>query len=321
MHALICDDSIHYLDHLAPFCALNDFPLTVFDPELFELGCQYYPNLSILLSSWDTFQIPPHLLTCDPLFFLRSYFGQLWIEPEKVYWLPHGYSDKGWKSHPFRALSSEIVLAYGPAMETTILESNPSLRILQVGNFRLDYFLQHRPFYERQLPAYPNSYLFYAPTWEDLEEQSSLWSVVESLATHTQHIHPLLIKPHPNTQKRFPAELEILKGRLERTLDSPPFWIDKVPTIYPLLAKAAAYIGDVSSIGYDYLFFNRPMWFTPTAGTPTTLPLYQCGTILPLDPADWPLRDLQTHLTHRRKILYQSVYTQMNSKVGNLTRR
>ncbi|MCE5315950.1 MAG: hypothetical protein LLG04_01125, partial [Parachlamydia sp.] len=31
--------------------------------------------------------------------------------------------------------------------------------------------------------------------------------------------------------------------------------------IYPLLAHADLYLGDTSSVGYDYLPFNRPMFF------------------------------------------------------------
>ena len=58
------------------------------------------------------------------------------------------------------------------------------------------------------------------------------------------------------------------------------------PPVYPLLAQCACYIGDYSSIGYDFLAFDRPLFFLPS-GKPTSAyhsPLYACGkVILPED--------------------------------------
>ncbi len=38
--------------------------------------------------------------------------------------------------------------------------------------------------------------------------------------------------------------------------------IEDFPLVYPLLAATDIYLGDVSSIGYDFLMFNRPMFLS-----------------------------------------------------------
>ena len=59
------------------------------------------------------------------------------------------------------------------------------------------------------------------------------------------------------------------------------------PPIYPLLERSVCYIGDYSSIGYDFLVFDRPLFFIPSSKSPSssyTSPLYRCGlTLLPED--------------------------------------
>src|SRR5438105_1920604 len=47
----------------------------------------------------------------------------------------------------------------------------------------------------------------------------------------------------------------------EKTSKHNLLFITDFPLIYPLLAKTDIYLGDVSSIGYDFLFFQKPMFF------------------------------------------------------------
>lgn len=54
----------------------------------------------------------------------------------------------------------------------------------------------------------------------------------------------------PNLQ--FPEEIARLKSEGIQ-------FIEDFPPIYPLLAQMDLYIGDMSSIGYDFLSFKRPM--------------------------------------------------------------
>ena len=63
----------------------------------------------------------------------------------------------------------------------------------------------------------------------------------------TEHLS-LVIKPHP----QLPAE------KIERPNTLSPH---RFPADYPLLNRLDIYIGDMSSIGYDCLAFDKPMFF------------------------------------------------------------
>ncbi|NGX47844.1 MAG: hypothetical protein K1000chlam3_01229, partial [Chlamydiae bacterium] len=62
----------------------------------------------------------------------------------------------------------------------------------------------------------------------------------------------LFVKLHSNLYQQFPEEIATLKKEGVQL-------IEDFPPIYPLLAKMDLYIGDMSSIGYDFLAFKRPM--------------------------------------------------------------
>jgi len=68
------------------------------------------------------------------------------------------------------------------------------------------------------------------------------------------------------------------------------------PPIYPLLEKSAFYIGDYSSIGYDFLYFNRPLFFVSSTSTFSSYcsPLHRCG--IPLHPEDLSKLKKKIHL-------------------------
>jgi CDP-glycerol glycerophosphotransferase (TagB/SpsB family) len=79
------------------------------------------------------------------------------------------------------------------------------------------------------------------------------------------------VKPHPNTERKYKIELTRTKVRL----------LEHFPPIYPLLDRTDAYIGDMSSIGYDFLAYERPLFFlTKEKADPLSNPsafLMRCG--------------------------------------------
>src|SRR5690606_19404122 len=97
----------------------------------------------------------------------------------------------------------------------------------------------------------------------------------------------LLVKPHPNTLSLDAPRIEMLigkysRGNLQFLLDFPP--------IYPLLARVSALLSDRSSIGYDFLHFNRPMLFLDPNDSPKGRDLLVCGrTVRPEEvfQCDW----------------------------------
>jgi CDP-glycerol glycerophosphotransferase (TagB/SpsB family) len=197
----------------------------------------------------------------------------------KTIWLPHGLSDKGWKSPFFEALQSEdLLLVYGQRMRDVLKEKNISLPQLSIGNFRKEFYLQHRSFYDALLPD--RRAILYAPTWEDGEQNGTFWHAFPKLIEQIPQDKHLFVKVHPNTQRKYAHQLEQFpKGSYT--------WIENFPPIYPLLNKTDIYIGDMSSIGYDFITFHRPLFFlrkekTDPAQDPSAF-LMQSGTQITLD--------------------------------------
>ncbi len=269
---LIFDDSPHYLDHLAPFCSLMKWPLIIAEPSIADLARAYYPNLNIV----ETIStLPSHLVVCDPLPLVQSAIPN-WKNP--TFWLPHGNSDKGWKSPFFEALQSETAaLVYGQKIIDFMKAKNVPIPFHRIGNFRRLYWEQHKQFYQNQLKEKIRTNrktALYAPTWDDSEENGTFWKHFPELAEALPKDHNLIVKLHPNTVKKYEAKLQPIYGKYEQ---ENILFLDEFPPIYPLLSLCDLYIGDMSSIGYDFLFFNRPMVFlNPNQHRD----LHRCGTVI-----------------------------------------
>lgn len=293
---LLFDASTHYIDHLAPFCALLNCPLVVYDPVVEELAARYYPQLQILrapnpvgIGEWLSERFS-RIVSCWPTAILRNALGPFSFKP---LWLPHGNSDKGQILPYFEALQEEsAILVYGQKMADFMRSGNlPSERIAKVGAFRKLYYERERSFYDAldlgvsfSDPTLPM--VLYAPTWDDVEKNSSFWQAFQILSETLPSSINLLVKPHPNTICLDAPRIEMLigkhsRGNLQFLLDFPP--------IYPLLARTSALLGDRSSIGYDYLHFNRPMLFLDPHDSPKGRDLVACG--VPVRPEEVFQRD------------------------------
>jgi hypothetical protein len=256
---LIFDDSRHYIDHLAPFCSQIGWPLIVCEPEIAVLCRKLYPDLQLIEEPLLDLKLPPGIVSCDPVPIIQAAFPH---QETKVFWLPHGNSDKGWNS-PFFQGVGDTAFVYGQKMIDFMHAKSVFPKTIRVGNFRYEYFLKHRAFYENLYPEIP---ILYAPTWEDSEKNGTFWSAFPYLIEKFPH---LAVKLHPNTIRKFEVELEILKGRY------PNLFVDEIPPIYPLLSRCRELICDTSSIGYDFLTFDRPVHFIHPN---PHLPLHQCTT-------------------------------------------
>lgn len=290
---LIYDDSSHFLDHLGPLCALLKWPLILCEPTLAELARTYYPDLEVIeIPIWDL-KLPKTIVTCDTQPFLRSAFpGQ---RTESL-WLPHGNSDKGWNSPFFEALKEEKgVLVYGQKMIDFMAQKNVFPKTVRIGNFRWEYSLKQKPF---ELP--PGNHFLYAPTWDDAENNCSFWEAFPHLTKQLPSNCHLLVKLHPNTVRKFEPELQALKGRYARRKNI--LFLPEYPPIYPLLRECTAYIGDMSSIGYDFLIFDKPMYFLKSN---PALPLHRCGTAIDAKTFDFSFKD---DFSASRKALYKYTF-------------
>lgn len=295
---LIYDDSRHYLDHLGPLCALLKWPLIVCEPHVAELARTYYPDLKVLeIPVWDL-KLPFRTLSCDTTPILEAAFPN---QKTDLIWLPHGNSDKGWNSPFFEALTNETVaLVYGQKMVDFMHAKNAFPQIFRIGNFRWQYFLKHANFYREKI-FFPqnNKNILYAPTWDDAEKNCSFWNAFPHLANRMPHDCNLLVKLHPNTLMKYEVELEILMGRYAK---NNIVFLPEMPPIYPLLSRCDAYIGDMSSIGYDFLKFDLPMYFL---NANQKLPLHQCGTAIEPNTFVWSDSDPFSKV---RKALYEYTF-------------
>lgn len=309
---LIFDSSIHYLDHLAPFCALLRWPLIICDPIVRETAARYYSDLKTVecsvaeLSNW--LSSLTHLASCDPQPLLQAVIGSVACAS---LWLPHGHSDKGRIAPFFEALKDErTVLAYGQKMAGALKNHAPRAKIVRIGCFRHFYYQKSRAFYDALgLPVRftrAQRTALYAPTWEDCENNCSFWKAFPILARHLPGDINLIVKPHPNTVAKHAPEIERLAGRYESghlqfLLDFPP--------IMPLLARCDAYLGDRSSVGYDFLFFDRPMFFLDPHQHQKGRDLVCCGRVVsPENFFDCWLSQDHSRFSRQRKTMFAAVF-------------
>lgn len=268
---LVYGQMVHHLDHVGPFCALVGIPLIVTEEEIASLAEKYYPGLEVIY--WDYLQIPFNLVQqFDAIFssLPRPLFEDVFFLAQQLarkqvisIWLPHGNSDKGYASIFMEGLQNDFyALVYGKKMVDFLKEKEAFHQLkscITTGNFRYTYYLKNKTFYDNlveQILPNDKEVILYAPTWKDKENSTSFYEACPILIDHLPEGYHLVIKLHPNLND---SETDRLLYRYENT--PRVLFLKEWPPIYPLLQKAAIYIGDMSSIGYDFLTFNRPMFF------------------------------------------------------------
>ncbi len=275
---LIYGPDLHHLDHLAPLCCIMQIPLIATEEKIVFLAKKFYPNLTVI--QVDYLAIPEYVVLHFEMIFYSMprdlfdevfFFAQKWSQKRvHTIWCPHGNSDKGHAIFYMEALKKEeAALLYGKQMIEFLKSKHvfDSLKSYVItGNYRYQFYLDHRSFYDtlserevfRRL-SHADKTLFYAPTWQDYERSSSFFDATRPLIENLPKNYNLLIKLHPNLylQDEF-----LVEDLIDRYQDRPNVhFITDFPAIYPLLNRADIYIGDMSSIGYDFLPFNRPLFF------------------------------------------------------------
>lgn len=274
---LIYGPELHHLDHLAPLCAILDIPLIVTEQKIATLAKQFYPQLQVLL--WDYLVVAQQLVADFDIVFYstpRDLFDEIFFFAQKLLqkkvhtiWCPHGNSDKGNSIFYMEALKKEeAALVYGKQMIEFFQRKKVWEQLkghVITGNFRHAFYLKNREYYDglaqsevgRKLPP-AEKRLLYAPTWKDDEGSCSFFEAIQPLVETLPQKYNLLVKLHPNLllQEEFKVGDIVEKYESEKVV-----FLKDFPAIYPLLNLADAYIGDMSSVGYDFLTFNRPMFF------------------------------------------------------------
>lgn len=295
---LIYGPEAHHLDHLAVICALMEIPLVVTEEEIAASARKYYPRLEVI--HWDYGQVAQNLVKNFQIVFYcmpRLLFDEVFFFAQKLLnkrlhtiWCPHGNSDKGHASLFMEALEhEEIALIYGKKMIDLLMHKKvfEQLRAFVVtGNYRYTFYEREKSFYTQQIsrelsdrlkPAQKT--LLFAPTWQDSEKSSSFFDACPILAKNLPDHYNLIVKLHPNLAFQGNGKTEEIISRYEDKQNI--LFLFDFPPVYPLLDFVDIYIGDMSSIGYDFLTFDKPMFFlnqnNRDSKSDLGLYLYRCG--------------------------------------------
>ncbi|MCP5492267.1 MAG: CDP-glycerol glycerophosphotransferase family protein [Chlamydiales bacterium] len=302
--------SAHHLDHIAPLCLLLDLPLIVTDPAIYVQATAYYPQL--IIHEVDELHLIDFiakrfsvLISCLPACLLSKIFltlEHLYGKKITSIWCPHGSSDKGYHFAGKIGLQEErYAFIYGQKMRDFFREKNifPNLReTISVGNYRHSYYTNVKPLYMGIFDSKIQSQfsekkplILYAPTWNDEFQSHSILEIAPDLIENLPNNYNLLIKIHPNVSIQQSLQIE----RMIDTYQHRPNigFLTDFPLIYPILDQTSIYVGDRSSIGYDFLTYNRPMLFIDASANH---PLNRCGITIHPDSIDEFYDILQDHL-------------------------
>lgn len=293
----------HQLDHLAVLSHVLDIPFLVTDPLLYDQARHFYPftntsyllerdcSLEYLAKNYDLLLISCKNWTLELSILMRELFDK----PMRFCFCPHGNSDKG-SLNPSSDLlmNQDLSFIYGNHMKE-MLSYRGVLQSLQgtitTGNYRYSYYLKHQAFYDALAKQdvfnqfeKSQTTLLYAPTWKDPEHSSSFFDACAPLLEQLPDHYNLIVKLHPNLENDDPARIYHLMGSYEHKKNV--LFLTQYPLVYPILNRVDAYLGDFSSVGYDFLTFNKPMFFFNSQrrdpSSDRGLHLFRCGEeILP----------------------------------------
>ena len=303
-----------HLDHLVPVCLTFDLPLLVTDERAYAIGKEFYPQ--ILFQLMDPAELSlEYMARSFDIIYTCGKFWALELRPllelfhskqMRFVFCPHGNSDKEallQKHH--RPISQDSALVYGPQMEALMARSAEQL--ITIGNLRQKYYAQEKAHFDRlfkeKIPLNPSKKtILYAPTWETKATGSSFISSASAVIDQLNGEYNLLVKPHPLLEETHPAHYYRMEGKCAALADV--HFIDAFPAIYPILEHTDIYLGEHSSVGYDFLFYNRPMFFlSEKEGT-----LQRCGESVKPEELKQKIKSDQRGLFGIREEIYKQAF-------------
>ncbi len=307
------------IDHLVPLCSMMQIPILVTERVIQETIELYYPEIEVIyahpedrllddaLKGYDLFYYVHFYKTGNQTFFFNEFLTK--NKARSVMSL-HGNPDKFHDIFWIERLADEdIVLAYGPFLLDLMREKGVEKSPIISGNYRLEYYKAHASFFDARFPfEKEKTTLLYAPTWGALNTDSeqkryftSFFDVFEELFETLPSDIQLIVKLHPIHSCLMHAKLEEVKQRYPHI-----YFLDHYPVIYPLLKQVDIYLGDYSSIGYDFLYFDRPLFFVKVK---EKTPLHSCGITIQDEPIYKTIKEnLEASFSEKRKKLYHHVY-------------
>ena len=297
--ALLTDEDTHLLDHLAPLSFALNIPLFLTEEKTFQLAKHFYPQI-------QTIFLPHKYLSLQ---FLSQHFDTLiqtkfwppsfkenfqffFNKKMRLIFCPHGHSDKGYLAPLLTPYTwQDIVLFYGPHLQHMLKELNLWDKInnkTMIGNFRFLFYQTFRSHFDsiaqKQVKIFidkKKKTLLYAPTWNDMENSSSFSSIFHHVIEQIPKHFNLIVKLHPLLKRRDPQLFyRLTSSCLSKNIC---LLIDFSP-VYPVLQITDIFLGDFSSVGYDFLLFQKPMFFhiaNNKKNNPFSSHLHSCGINIP----------------------------------------
>ena len=295
----------HHAEHLAPWCELLDMPLLLSDGAHLDRIADDYPGVrverargarmsrQVALFAHAIRKRAPSAIFYSELFsrtLLRALFGGRRDAPRIVY-VPHGFSEKR-QDWARGTAFQDVAVLYGrhayDQLEALGVADDLGGHVIS-GNLRAGYHRRHAAYFRERIALLgldgprPSRTLLYAPTWHDAIGSSSFATACAAFVTGLPAGWRLIVKLHPHLE-RDAAGIEALAATV-RGRDV--HLVRAHPLCFPFLDLADAYVGDMSSLAYDFLAYGRPMFFTnPTAGQATDAAgsrLFACGTVIAPD--------------------------------------
>jgi teichoic acid glycerol-phosphate primase len=282
--AILAGPRTSFLDHLIPLCHMWNIPLICTDPWVKICAETFYPKVEVIDTNADLFQKK-----------LKSFETFVSVEPCKLHqrafqfgeyiFQGHGRSISGFHGNPIkfredywieRYAHEDVVLIYGQYLKDYLQEKKVWERLKMakiIGNVRKKFYERNIDFFNRQAAShlFPNTKrktVFFATTWSFPKPILPSNEILDSLVANG---FQTLVKLHPFMHRMFPEEVKLLKKKYSQCEHI--LFLDEIPIIYPLIAKADYYLGDESSVVFDFLSFNRPIFFLQGRRVPWAITL------------------------------------------------
>lgn len=210
------------------------------------------------------------------------------INPTKKFiriYLPHGNSDKGFNDDRYNKYEyTDITCYYGDQMLQALRAYIHHDCLVRLGHFRYVFYQKNKVFFDSMLYQHALSNfkkdrktLLYCPTWQDASFSTTVFEVLPYLLKYLPEHYNLIVKLHPDLLiKSNSGALFMLIAQYEN--NPRVAFVEEIPYIMPLLEIADIYLGDMSSVGYDFLAFDKPMVFFPSTDLKSHLPeLFYAG--------------------------------------------
>jgi hypothetical protein len=246
------------LGMLASLCDLLAIPLVATEERIASLASKYYPHINVELLDYS--EVAQTLLSrynvvfstlTRQLFDEAFCFAKKWLgKPIHTIWCPYEHT------LPRDLKHEEAMLAFGKKMVEELIDRKlltSAKEYVLLGNLQAHHYAKHKASFDALASR----------------------EVVRKLAPSRR----TLLTDDPSLADSFPKEDNLIiygaKDHFEQT-DPHILFVPASFPLYPLFDLANAYIGNGSSLAYEFLSCNKPMFFSH----PVSKELSSCGPLL-----------------------------------------